>query len=100
VAAIVTNTYGAITLGVLAAIVHQRFGRWHQPLVARAALVATGIVTAAFLARGTLPYEFVAPVFSIAVVLLLAREGRKSKVGGFLGGVSYPFYLYSQPMLP
>jgi len=96
---VVTNTttatshYAAITLGVLAAIAHERFGNWHQTAVAKCGLLLVVVITAIAMAKGAPPYQFVAPFFSIAVVLLLAREGRKSKVGSFLGGVSYPFYL-------
>jgi peptidoglycan/LPS O-acetylase OafA/YrhL len=91
--AIATNTYGAITLGVLAAITRDRIGKWHQTTVAKYVLLVIVAATAVALAKEVPPYEFVAPFFSIAVVLLLAREGKKSQVGSFLGGVSYPFYL-------
>jgi peptidoglycan/LPS O-acetylase OafA/YrhL len=91
--AIATNTYGAITLGVLAAILRDRVGKWHQTMAAQWGLALVVALTAVAMATGVPPYEYVAPFFSIAVVLLLAREGRKSKVGSFLGGVSYPFYL-------
>jgi peptidoglycan/LPS O-acetylase OafA/YrhL len=90
---IATDYYGAITLGVLAAIVHERIGKWHETFIAKCGFVVVIAVTAVALAKGVLPYRLNAPLLSIAIVLLLARKGNKSKVSSFLGGVSYPLYL-------
>lgn len=89
--AVALNLYGSITLGVLAAILRNRWGAWYLRPAARLAIAAVGV-----LACTALPSEHyyrVVPFFSLAVVLLLATEGPKSALGAFLGGVSYPLYL-------
>jgi peptidoglycan/LPS O-acetylase OafA/YrhL len=88
------DIYGPISLGVLAALLHRRFGDWHlrrPAVVVLAAAALAAVVGLAFPDR--VPYRFPAATLAISVVLLLAREGTKSRVGGFLGGVSYPLYL-------
>lgn len=89
---LVVQVYAALALGVLAAIAHERFGEWHVRPVARIAIVLTVIITALLLIGG-LEFQLVAPWFAIAVTLALATKGKKSKIGAFAGGVSYPFYL-------
>ena len=91
-AAVVGDVYGSISLGVLAAVVRTRHGDWHLTRAGTAALGATGLGAAAALLAGA-PYHLAAPFFSVSLVLLLAREGARSRLGAFLGGVSYPLYL-------
>jgi peptidoglycan/LPS O-acetylase OafA/YrhL len=76
--------YGSISLGVLAAVSRPKFKSWQ--LVA--ALIAVSIAMLA------VSYVAFAPFFAIAVVLLVSEQGPRSPVGEFLGGVSYPLYLY------
>ena len=93
ICAVAFDVYGAISVGVFATILRKQFGGWHKTLVAKVVLALLAAGATATLYLDTLPYEYVAPILSISVVLLLAGEGRKSTVGGFLGGVSYPLYL-------
>lgn len=90
--ALVSGYFGAISLGVLAAVLRSRLGAWHERPAGAAAAGAGALAAAAAMALGV-RYELVAPVFGIAVVLLLARPGERTRVGAFLGGVSYPLYL-------
>lgn len=76
--------YGAVSLGVLAALTRPQI---------RTSILGAGAALAA-LALALVSYEIFAPLFAVLVVLALSASGQKSKVGQFLGGVSYPFYLY------
>lgn len=85
--------YGAIVLGVLAAVLRQRFAEWHLGRLPRLILLTLLTIFGAALYFETMPYVLVAPIFAICVVMTLARPGKKSVWGQFWGGVSYPFYL-------
>jgi peptidoglycan/LPS O-acetylase OafA/YrhL len=87
------SLFGAISFGVLAAACRRDFGDWHLARLATAILL-TGTVGGA-VTMVSLPdlYQWVAPVFAIAVVLLAARVGQRTELGQFLGGMSYPLYL-------
>lgn len=87
------NYFGAISLGVLAAVVRSRIGDWQANKVAMAALAA--IVVVSFVATYTeaIVYRVGAPIVAISTVLLLAQAGRHSAALIFLGGVSFPMYL-------
>jgi len=84
--------YGSISLGVLAAVAQQRFGDWHCGYRWLFALIV-GSCAAAVLLNPEI-YPWVAPPAAIAIVLATAAPGRRSAIGEFFGGVSYPLYLY------
>lgn len=83
--------FGAISLGVSAAIARRDFGNWHLPWRPAFALVAAA--TFALLVTPGMPMRQIAPIFAIAVILLLAVEGPRSQLGLLAGGLSYPLYL-------
>ncbi len=91
--AIALDAYGAICAGVFAIVLRKRYGCWHKSQIAKGFLILLVIATAAMMHFDAWRYEYVSPVFAISVVLLLAEEGTKSKLGGVLGGMSYPLYL-------
>lgn len=83
--------FGAISLGVSAAIARRDFGDWHLPWRPAFALVAA--VTFALVITPGMPIRQIAPIFAISVILLLAVEGPRSPLGLVAGGLSYPLYL-------
>lgn len=87
------NYFGAISMGVLAAVVRERMGDWHSQkwAIALLALVATACFAATY--GNLLPYRIIAPATAISIVLLLAQPGRHSGILAFLGGISFPMYL-------
>jgi peptidoglycan/LPS O-acetylase OafA/YrhL len=87
------NIYGAIALGVAAAISKYCLGDWHLKKTSVTVLVIILGVIILGLIYEALPYALMAPGFSVVIVLLLARIGQKNKIGRFAGGISYPFYL-------
>jgi peptidoglycan/LPS O-acetylase OafA/YrhL len=91
-AALAFRFYAAITLGVLAAVLRVQVGPFQRSPVVKAVCGAV-LVGAAVMAGVGFAYETAAPLFGISLVLLLAIPGRRSAIGSFLGGVSYPFYL-------
>ena len=80
-----------IALGVVCAILQRDFGLADRTVVRwGAAAVAAGI--AAAMSQGADPALLSSP-FAAAVVVALARPGRRSAVALTLGGLSYPLYL-------
>jgi peptidoglycan/LPS O-acetylase OafA/YrhL len=90
--ALLTHTYAAIVLGVLAAVAVQRLGEIHLTWPGRATLAAALALAAAGLVLD-IGYELTAPVAGLCVVLLLAMPGRRHPAGAVFGGMSYPLYL-------
>jgi len=84
--------YGAISLGVLAAVVRSSVGDWHLKHPAYVAAAAGGALALVLAVPDS--YAFAAPFIAIGVVLLTARSGQRSPIGEFAGGISYPLYLY------
>lgn len=84
VAVVSRSWYGSISLGVLAAVIRPKVNAW---LLILGALT----FTAAMLA---IDYRTFAPAVALTIVLLTSRQGPRSGVGEFFGGVSYPLYLY------
>ena len=84
--------FASIAAGVSAASIRRRVGDWH---LAQLSVAGAGFAFATTLALmvADFGYGYVAPIFSIATILLCAREGRRLSLGVFLGGVSYPLYL-------
>lgn len=91
--AIFFQIFGAIALGVTAAVIAHRYGNRHLDKRAISFLVALILGTSTMILFEVFDYAFVAPIFALSVVLLLARPGVASAFGRFWGGVSYPFYL-------
>lgn len=80
--------YASIAFGVLAAVVADRYGSFHQRYWPLILLMTAG--AAAFIVHD---YERAAPFAAIGIVLLLAFPGIKTKIGEIIGGMSYPLYL-------
>jgi peptidoglycan/LPS O-acetylase OafA/YrhL len=87
-----TNTYGSIVFGVLAAVVVNGYGPIHLNNRVRYVLFATTLASIVGIVGG-LNYALLSPIFSLGVVLLLAVKGTQNPIGAFLGGMSYPLYL-------
>jgi peptidoglycan/LPS O-acetylase OafA/YrhL len=85
------QNFGAISLGVLAAVSRASFGDWH--LRVRWPLSVAAIIGFMLTYLGVVPLRLAAPVSAILIVLSLAVPGEESKVGSFVGGISYPLYL-------
>lgn len=88
----VSETYASIVFGVLAAVVMHKHGAFHENHWTRVAAALVAALCAAGFAVG-LHYESLAPICSIAVVLLLAVTGRQHPLGKIAGGMSFPLYL-------
>jgi peptidoglycan/LPS O-acetylase OafA/YrhL len=87
------NYFGAISLGVFAAVLRDTVGSWQAARSARLALAAVAIASFCATYVGFLAYWIGAPISSISIVLFLARAGRHSSAASFVGGVSFPLYL-------
>jgi peptidoglycan/LPS O-acetylase OafA/YrhL len=90
--AIQSQLYGAIVLGVLAAVLDRRAPGFQRTVPTRVCVVLSLVACAGALAFGA-TYERVAPIAAIAIVLLLAVPGPRRPVVAFLGGLSYQLYL-------
>ncbi len=92
VVALVMDIYASIVLGVFAAILYKKYIFLHGSIVFRC-----WITVVVFAAGAGIYYEynytFLAPILSIAIVMLLAVRGNPNRFGIFLGGISYPLYL-------
>jgi peptidoglycan/LPS O-acetylase OafA/YrhL len=91
-ALVYTTSSGAIALGVLSALVGDRFGPFHRGKQARLALGLTLIVSLGAMMSGG-NQVFAAPLAAVCIVLLLAVPGQRHPAGELLGGMSYPLYL-------
>ncbi len=91
--AISYDYYGAIVLGVWAAVIKQNISNRYFDKNFRPFLLGIIFFAAALMYIYDSWYVTIAPIFSISLVLFLARLGNRSKWGQFWGGVSYPFYL-------
>lgn len=85
--------FGAISLGVASAIARREFGDWYLAPKVRAGLFGLIALVVLAMAVGLPGLKLMVPFFAIAVVLVVAREGPRSGVGEFFGGLSYPLYL-------
>lgn len=82
--------FAAIALGVCAAIAESQY-KITASSVIRWSAVATAGATAALMALTS--SGFLGPLLAVAVVLGLARPGRRSHLAQIAGGLSYPLYL-------
>lgn len=85
--------YGAISVGVLAATLHARHADWHRSRLAQGALLVLLVATSVVLVVTDVGTREIAPLFAVAIVLLLARGGTRGGWGELLGGLSYSLYL-------
>jgi peptidoglycan/LPS O-acetylase OafA/YrhL len=85
--------FGAISLGVLAAVLKHHLGEWHTRKACRAVLAGLFVLSFAAVYLGIVPYRIGAPVSSVFLVLVLAQAGQPSALAAFLGGISYLMYL-------
>ena len=87
------KNFGAISFGVLASVLNFKFGDWQSKKSVFVSLILA--FAAVFLATYVdfIPYRIGAPISAICLVLSLAQTGSQSRVGEFIGGVSYPMYL-------
>jgi peptidoglycan/LPS O-acetylase OafA/YrhL len=92
IAVLTRSLYASISLGVLFAVLANIRGNWHLRSVARIALIALAGVSAASMMMPQ-AYDFAAPAFSVAVVLLCAVPMERNAVTRWVGGVSFPLYL-------
>ena len=82
--------FAAISLGVLAAAIKEKYG---SVVILRSAFVVLAIVAFAFTVFDIASYRIAAPISAILIVLALAGEKSQHFSGQILGGVSYPLYL-------
>lgn len=87
------NFFASISLGVLAAILQQRFKNWHHPVPAMLLLSTAAVIIFYTMVSGAIPYWSGASIDAVLIVLIFARPGNQSRLSDFLGGVSYPMYL-------
>jgi peptidoglycan/LPS O-acetylase OafA/YrhL len=88
----VSETYASIVFGVLAAVIMNNHGAFQQSGWTRLAASLVAIMCAFGFAAG-MNYESLAPICSIALVLLFAVNGHQHAWGQFAGGMSFPLYL-------
>jgi peptidoglycan/LPS O-acetylase OafA/YrhL len=95
--AYISHTYAAISFGVLAAVLANKYGNFYSTVTAKILLFLILTTTALGLAiDGALvddKFHLYSPIFSISIILLLAVKGKKQDLGVYLGGMSYPLYL-------
>jgi peptidoglycan/LPS O-acetylase OafA/YrhL len=97
-AAIVLNSsywsfFGSISLGVLASMLRANFGDLHWRRPVRVGLLIVSVLFFGATYWNLIAYRIGEPISAVSIVLLLAQPGRYSKLGSFLGGISYPLYL-------
>jgi peptidoglycan/LPS O-acetylase OafA/YrhL len=92
-ALLVDYHYACITLGVLAALLKDKFGVWYGSTPVQAILVSALLALFAVIVRDHALYVWFAPLAALLVVMLCARQGSRQPVAQFLGGISYPLYL-------
>jgi peptidoglycan/LPS O-acetylase OafA/YrhL len=90
--AYVTRTYASIVFGVLAAVIANTRGAFHDHYLCRIIAGIVVVVSALGFVTG-IDNDLVAPVCAVAIVLLLAIKGERHRWGELAGGMSYPLYL-------
>lgn len=85
--------FASVTAGVAAASANHKWKNWHRaPLsISLLAVLLIGAGLAMYLHEDS--YDIAAPLFSVALVLLLAIPGTSGPIGLLAGAVSYPIYL-------
>ncbi|HXJ23282.1 MAG TPA: acyltransferase [Polyangia bacterium] len=85
--------FASVALGVLLAISRDEFGDWYLRPGGVALVVGMLGAAVGLVCVGCLSYGSAVPFAAVGVVALLARPRRPLKLGPWLGGISYPFYL-------
>jgi len=86
--------YPSIILGVIASLIAEKHGPIHLSNVGRFCIGIVLISGVVILRWGPdLYYEYITPITSVAIVLLLAKSGIQHRFGQIFGGMSYPLYL-------
>jgi len=88
-----STNFGAICLGVLAAVARSRLGDWQSFPMAKIMLASLAGGAFLLIFFSLISYRIGAPLFSICLVLLLAQADTYSSVAAFVGGISFPMYL-------
>jgi len=86
------EVYAPISFGVFTAIANTKYPGFYLKKVSKVLLLFLFMGSTIGLSITT-DYALYSPVFSICLVLLLAKKGKKHSIGSFLGGISYPLYL-------
>jgi peptidoglycan/LPS O-acetylase OafA/YrhL len=86
------NSYAAIVLGVLAAVVVRRRGNVHLTPTGRLSVAMACVISGVATCSDSL-YMAASPFAAIFIVLMLAKPGPRHKFGELFGGMSYPLYL-------
>jgi peptidoglycan/LPS O-acetylase OafA/YrhL len=86
------SQYGAIGMGVLAAVSARKYPGWHLDLRVTTAIAITMLASSIAMLREA-NYLYAAPVFAVCAILLCARPQRRGPFTKWLGGVSFPLYL-------
>lgn len=85
--------FGAISLGVMAALSRFHWGEWQSGRLARIVLAFLALASSAITVEAWLPYHVIAPFAAIFIVLACAQYGAARPFGVWIGGISYPLYL-------
>lgn len=88
---LIGDAFIPIAAGVLAAIAQRRLGDWHATLRGRVGVAALAI--AAFVGLSWFQNVWLESLFSVAVVLMCAVSGQRSRTALWFGGISFPLYL-------
>ena len=90
---LLNSHFGAISLGVCAAIAQRDYKIASNKVfraIAYGVLIVSGVILASF---ETIVSDYAAPFFSVSLVIILAIAGKRSKLALCCGGLSYPLYL-------
>jgi peptidoglycan/LPS O-acetylase OafA/YrhL len=85
--------YGSVSLGVLAAVVAYAYPAFHLKPLVRALFAAVIIAASVGMWISPGDYEYFAPLFSVAVVVLCSVPSIRNGVTRWIGGISFPLYL-------
>jgi peptidoglycan/LPS O-acetylase OafA/YrhL len=94
VAVLSSSWYGSISLGVLAAVIRSRHGDWQLAKTATVLIASAAVLLTIAIATLEGFYDWIAPPLALSIVLLASRQGHRTRLGEFAGGISYPMYLY------
>jgi len=89
----VADSFGSISLGVLAAVLRAKTGDWQTGRVALVGLSCGSVAMFAVTYYAVIPYAIGAPLSAVLIVLLFAQPGNNTDFSLFVGGMSYPMYL-------
>lgn len=87
------SLFGAISGGVLAVILNQRWPNFYSGKAAQIGIFTALLVMVAASWIWPQSYSYLLPLISVAIVLLLVRPGPRGALGMTLGGLSFPMYL-------